>query len=38
MKYSLSENQDIGTPVTYDYQTPLNFEGKLKEVVVKLDH
>ncbi|TWU19936.1 hypothetical protein [Allorhodopirellula heiligendammensis] len=28
-KYSVSEYQDIGsdtgTPVTYDYQTPLNF-------------
>ncbi|UTF58960.1 arylsulfatase [Gilvimarinus sp. DA14] len=41
MKYSLSENQDIGTdtgtPVTYDYRTPFDFEGELKEVVVKLD-
>ncbi|BES69478.1 arylsulfatase [Marinobacter nanhaiticus D15-8W] len=39
-KYSLSENQDIGsdtgTPVNYDYQTPLTFEGELKEVVVEL--
>jgi arylsulfatase A-like enzyme len=39
-KYSLSENQDIGsdtgTPVTYDYQTPFNFEGTLKEIVVDL--
>ncbi|KAA5544350.1 sulfatase-like hydrolase/transferase [Roseiconus nitratireducens] len=39
-KYSVSEYQDIGTdtgtPVTYDYQTPLNFEGELREVVVEL--
>ena len=39
-KYSLSENQDIGsdtgTPVTYDYATPLAFEGTLQEVVVDL--
>ncbi|MEZ5905706.1 MAG: hypothetical protein R3C69_11600 [Geminicoccaceae bacterium] len=39
-KYSLSENQDIGsdtgTPVTYDYATPLTFEGALSEVVVDL--
>ncbi|WP_118132973.1 arylsulfatase [Oceanicella sp. SM1341] len=39
-KYSLSENQDIGsdtgTPVTYDYRTPLTFEGRLEEVVVDL--
>jgi arylsulfatase len=39
-KYSLSENQDIGsdtgTPVTYDYQTPFEFGGKLEEVVVEL--
>ncbi|WP_428925288.1 arylsulfatase [Marinibacterium sp. SX1] len=39
-KYSLSENQDIGsdtgTPVTYDYQAPLDFEGRLAEVVVEL--
>jgi arylsulfatase len=39
-KYSLSENQDIGTdtgtPVTYDYQTPFNFDGVLEEVVVEL--
>lgn len=39
-KYSLSENQDIGTdtgtPVTYDYQTPFDFEGTLDEVVVEL--
>ncbi len=37
-KYSLSENQDIGsdtgTPVTYDYQTPFHFGGKLEDVVV----
>lgn len=40
-KYSLSENQDIGTdtgtPVTYDYQTPLDFEGTLAEVVIEID-
>lgn len=39
-KYSLSENQDIGsdtgTPVTYDYQAPLIFEGELQEVTVDL--
>jgi arylsulfatase len=39
-KYSLSENQDIGsdtgTPVTHDYQTPFHFEGTLKEIVVDL--
>ncbi|MCB1351928.1 MAG: arylsulfatase [Rhodobacteraceae bacterium] len=39
-KYSLSENQDIGTdtgtPVTYDYQAPFDFEGSLEEVVVDL--
>ncbi|MCO8120904.1 sulfatase-like hydrolase/transferase [Stieleria sp. TO1_6] len=39
-KYSLSEYQDIGTdtgtPVTYDYQTPLHFDGELREVVVEL--
>jgi arylsulfatase len=39
-KYSLSENQDVGsdtgTPVVYDYQTPFAFEGKLDEVVVEL--
>lgn len=39
-KYSLSENQDIGsdtgTPVTYDYNTPFTFEGTLHEVVVEL--
>ena len=39
-KYSLSENQDIGsdtgTPVTYDYTAPLTFEGTLDEVVVDL--
>ncbi len=37
-KYSLSENQDIGsdtgTPVTYDYSAPLEFQGQLEEVVV----
>lgn len=40
-KYSLSENQDIGTdtgtPVTYDYQTPFDFEGTLQQVAVELD-
>jgi len=39
-KYSLSENQDIGTdtgtPVTYDYQTPFDFEGELKTVIVEI--
>lgn len=39
-KFSLSENQDIGTdtgtPVTYDYRAPFAFEGTLKEVVVDL--
>lgn len=39
-KYSLSENQDIGTdtgtPVTYDYKAPFTFEGKLEEVTVEL--
>jgi arylsulfatase len=39
-KYSLSENQDIGsdtgTPVSYDYTTPFNFEGTLSEVTVEL--
>ncbi len=39
-KYSLSENQDIGTdtgtPVTYDYNAPFDFQGKLEEVVVDL--
>ncbi len=40
MKFSLSENQDIGTdtgtPVTYDYSEPFDFEGALGEVVVSL--
>ncbi|ADJ27783.1 arylsulfatase [Nitrosococcus watsonii] len=40
MKYSLSENQDIGTdtgtPVTYDYREPFDFQGTLGEVVVSL--
>jgi hypothetical protein len=27
---------DTGTPVTYDYQTPFEFGGKLEEVVVEL--
>ncbi len=39
-KYSLSENQDIGsdtgTPVTYDYTTPFTFQGTLSQVVVEL--
>lgn len=39
-KYSLSENQDIGsdtgTPVTYDYKPPFTFEGTLGEVTVEL--
>ncbi len=39
-KFSLSENQDIGTdtgtPVTYDYTTPFDFDGELEEVVVDL--
>lgn len=39
-KFSLSENQDIGTdtgtPVTYDYRAPFTFEGMLKEVIVDL--
>lgn len=39
-KYSLSENQDIGsdtgTPITYDYTPPFAFEGDLQEVVVNL--
>ncbi|MNP51519.1 hypothetical protein D3C76_1458440 [compost metagenome] len=39
-KYSLSENQDIGsdsgTPVTYDYTPPFPFQGTLEEVVVEL--
>ncbi|WP_210240398.1 hypothetical protein [Amaricoccus solimangrovi] len=39
-KYSLSENQDIGTdtgtPVTYDYTTPFDFQGELEQVVVDL--
>ncbi|WP_216665537.1 arylsulfatase [Pseudoruegeria sp. HB172150] len=39
-KYSLSENQDIGsdtgTPVTYDYTAPFVFEGTLETVVVDL--
>jgi arylsulfatase len=40
-KYSLSENQDIGsdtgTPVIYDYKPPFTFQGVLKEVVVELN-
>lgn len=39
-KYSLSENQDIGTDtgtvVTSDYKAPFNFEGSLEQVVVDL--
>ncbi|MBD9454681.1 arylsulfatase [Rhizobium sp. RHZ02] len=39
-KYSLSENQDVGTdtgtPVTYDYKTPFSFGGKLNEVTVEI--
>ena len=39
-KYSLSENQDIGTdtgtPVTYDYMPPFDFQGQLEQVVVAL--
>lgn len=39
-KYSLSENQDVGTdtgtPVTYDYRPPYDFEGSLEQVVVEL--
>ncbi|WP_246166632.1 arylsulfatase [Marinobacter salinexigens] len=37
-KYSLSENQDVGsdtgTPVTYDYTPPFDFQGTLEQVVV----
>lgn len=39
-KFSLSENQDIGTDtgtaVTTDYRAPFNFEGTLEEVEVDL--
>lgn len=39
-KYSLSENQDIGsdtgTPVSYDYRGPFAFEGTLQQVKVDL--
>jgi arylsulfatase len=39
-KYSLSENQDVGsdsgTPVVYDYQGAFPFQGQLNEVVVEL--
>lgn len=39
-KYSLSENQDVGTdtgtPVVYDYQGAFPFQGQLDEVVVEL--
>ncbi len=41
LKYSLSENQDIGTdtgtPITYDYRTPFDFQGSLGKVVVSID-
>lgn len=40
MKFSLSENQDIGTdtgtPVTYDYSEPFDFQGNLGKVIVSL--
>ncbi|WP_353476748.1 arylsulfatase (plasmid) [Salipiger sp. H15] len=39
-KYSLSENQDVGTDtgtaVSTDYQAPFDFQGELEEVVVDL--
>ena len=39
-KYSLSETQDIGrdngTPVTYDYETPFVFDGKIKDLTLEL--
>ncbi|SHM05124.1 arylsulfatase [Roseibium suaedae] len=39
-KYSLSENQDVGTDtgtaVTTDYNAPFDFEGTLEKVVVDL--
>lgn len=39
-KYSLSENQDVGTDtgtaITTDYQAPFDFEGQLEQVVVEL--
>ncbi len=39
-KFSLSENQDIGTdtgtPVSYDYRPPFDFQGDLHSVVVTL--
>lgn len=39
-KYSLSENQDIGTntgtAVTDEYRSPFDFEGSLTQVVVEL--
>ena len=41
-KYSLSENQDVGsdtgTPVVYDYQGAFDFQGQLNEVVVDLNN
>lgn len=40
MKYSLSENQDIGAntgiAVTEEYRAPFDFEGSLTQVVVEL--
>lgn len=40
MKYSLSENQDIGTntgtAVTGEYTSPFDFEGDLTQVIVEL--
>ncbi|MCX5571696.1 arylsulfatase [Kaistia nematophila] len=39
-KYSLSENQDVGTDtgtaVTSDYKAPFDFQGELEKVVVEL--
>ena len=38
--FSLEETfdvgQDTGTPVTWDYQTPFKFEGKIEKVVVEV--
>jgi len=40
-KYSLSENQDVGTDtgtaVTADYKAPFDFQGDLEQVVVDLN-
>lgn len=40
MKYTLSETQDIGidmgTPIDNNYDSPLQFEGKLSNVVVDI--